>query len=208
MSEVQIYVLDTIYIWRLTHWFGLWVQVLNPHSWSKFLIWPLYLCSWVLGEEVKLPRSAYILSPNLLFFNQVIVNVQLLNFNQKQEMNLKNDIICFTKTWILILGSTFGSKVYIWVFGEASGSSVLLKSWVLILMFFNQVKGILNLLSVKQARKGSKTLYYSYYFTFVFLYIIYTKWLFYASYVLMSYIFHVLFTFDIADSTFHMTKCI
>lgn len=187
---------------------GLWVQVLNPHSWSKSLVWPLYLCSWVLGEEVKVLRSVYILSPNLLFFNQVIVNVQLLNFKQKQEINLKNDIICITKTLTLILGPTFGSKLCIWVLGEASGSSILLKSWVLILMFFNQVKGILNLLSVKQARKGSKTLYYSYYFTFVFLYIIYTKWLFYASYVLMSYIFHVLFTFDIADSTFHMTKCI
>ena len=208
MSEVQIYVLDTIYIWRLTHWFGLWVQVLNPHSWSKFLIWPLYLCSWILGEEVKLLRSAYILSPNLLFFNQVIVNVQLLNFNQKQEMNLKNDIICITKTWILILGSTFGSKVYIWVFGEASGSSVLCGSWVQILMFFKQVKGSLNLLSFKQKQEKDLKHDITHTILLLILYISYTKWLFYTSYVLMFYIVHVLFTFDIPDSTFHMTKCI
>ena len=110
------------------------------------------------------------------------------------------------KSWILNLGSAFGSKLCIWVLAEAFGFSVLFMPWVLILVFFNQMKGSLKLLSFKQKQEKDLRHNITHIIMLLILYIIYTKWLSYTFYVHMFYIYHVLCTSYIPNSTFHMTK--
>ena len=93
-----------------------------------------------------------------------------------------------------------------WVVAEGSGSSVLLMFWVLVLMFFNQVKGSFNLLRFKQ--KQEKDLKHNIIHTILLLilYIIHSKWLLFAFYAHMFYTFLVFCTLYVPDSTCYMTK--